>query len=478
MKEITRFLLLLISISATCQTALLPLEGNGISTIEIAALTDRLRSELVTFSNQPVLERNEMEAILEEQRFQMSGCVTSECIVDVGEILGAEFMIAGSISHIGNLYTISLRMIEVESSNIVNSASYDHLGTIESLIMTGLRNVTRLLIASEDGNTTNLDEQVEYYVSGSVKAQGTIINDKKNGKWLFYHESGTLKSIGNFRNDEKHGKWIYYDVTGHKRDEGFFSNGVKNGQWTYYAVDHKKRGEGTYSNDVKNGQWTYYNTGGHKKEEGVYVQGVKSGQRTYYDIAGHKKEEGSYIQGMKNGQWTGYWPSGIVAYTGLYLEDQYVGEWKITPNSNTYSPDSSNCIASFMDGNIFSYLVKYSNGSSRILYNFAHGDISAIWWSDWDGNFRNSLSYRNSSNKPYIMYNSLGNKLGEGEIDNIHLGEYMNLRYDLVGAWKYFDTTGTVILDTVYQSIEPDKNTISTGIVKFVQSLILRIKGN
>ena len=44
-----------------------------------------------------------MGAILEEQGLQQSGCVSSECAVEVGNALGAKFIVTGSISKVGNI---------------------------------------------------------------------------------------------------------------------------------------------------------------------------------------------------------------------------------------------------------------------------------------------------------------------------------------------------------------------------------------
>ncbi len=53
--------------------AILDLEGRGISALEAATLTDRLRSEMVTVGAFVVVERGQMEMLLEEQGFPTDG---------------------------------------------------------------------------------------------------------------------------------------------------------------------------------------------------------------------------------------------------------------------------------------------------------------------------------------------------------------------------------------------------------------------
>ena len=57
--------------------AVVEFEGKGISQTEASALTDRFSSELFTLGTFRLIERDQMEDILEEQGFQQTGCVTA-----------------------------------------------------------------------------------------------------------------------------------------------------------------------------------------------------------------------------------------------------------------------------------------------------------------------------------------------------------------------------------------------------------------
>lgn len=61
------------------QIAVLNLEAVGVSESESITLSDRLRSELVNSGAFTVIERNEMETILEKQGFQQTGCTSEGC---------------------------------------------------------------------------------------------------------------------------------------------------------------------------------------------------------------------------------------------------------------------------------------------------------------------------------------------------------------------------------------------------------------
>lgn len=97
----------------------------GVSQGEAEILTDRLRNELVNTGTFSVMERQEMQEILKEQGFQLSGCTSTECMVQAGRILGVREIMGGSVGKFGDIYTVSLRIIDVETGQIITSQTDD-----------------------------------------------------------------------------------------------------------------------------------------------------------------------------------------------------------------------------------------------------------------------------------------------------------------------------------------------------------------
>ena len=58
-------------------------------------LTEGVRREIVMSGKYNVIDRCNMEKILGEQKLQMSGCITGECIVEAGQLLGVGKLISG-----------------------------------------------------------------------------------------------------------------------------------------------------------------------------------------------------------------------------------------------------------------------------------------------------------------------------------------------------------------------------------------------
>ncbi len=118
----------------TRSVALLDLEGRGVSQVEAASLTDRLRTALVRTGGVTVVERGQMEQVLSEQDFQLTGCTSDECAVEVGQLLGVTTMVAGSIGKVGATFSIDIRTIEVRSGQITHSLWRDYRGEIDGLL--------------------------------------------------------------------------------------------------------------------------------------------------------------------------------------------------------------------------------------------------------------------------------------------------------------------------------------------------------
>ncbi len=126
------------------------LEGRGIDVNEAATLTDVLRVKLMKTKKYEVMERGQMETILQEQAFQQSGaCTDQECIVEMGQILGIEQIIAGSIGKVGSAYSINVRIISVKTGKILNSVSHSYTGPIENLLTTEIAVVANKLCGIE-----------------------------------------------------------------------------------------------------------------------------------------------------------------------------------------------------------------------------------------------------------------------------------------------------------------------------------------
>ena len=100
--------------------AVFNLKNFGILESESAIISERLRDILVSLNKYRVLERENMDEILNEQGFQLSGCTTNECAVEAGKLLNVNKI----ISVVCRCWRVSYLSIRTTRSNLKLSVMY------------------------------------------------------------------------------------------------------------------------------------------------------------------------------------------------------------------------------------------------------------------------------------------------------------------------------------------------------------------
>lgn len=84
--------------------------GKAVSTMLTTELSDR--------GEMRVVERQRLQDLLTEQRLALSGRVDESTAIEVGKMLGAQFVIHGSVTSIGPQTRIDMRAVNVETGEI------------------------------------------------------------------------------------------------------------------------------------------------------------------------------------------------------------------------------------------------------------------------------------------------------------------------------------------------------------------------
>jgi TolB-like protein len=92
-------------------------------------LSDYIIEELIGYivneRKLTVVDRQNIENIRREMDFQLSGDVSDETAQSIGKMLGAQTIISGSITAIGNAYRLRVRAIAVETAQILGMQNVD-----------------------------------------------------------------------------------------------------------------------------------------------------------------------------------------------------------------------------------------------------------------------------------------------------------------------------------------------------------------
>ena len=108
------------------RVGVLDFNANNISKSEAQIVGEIFTSELVTSGRFDVVDRKNIESLMAEMEFQMSGCTDSACAVEIGQILSLDYMMYGSINKLGESFIINIYMINVETTQIETKTPFSH----------------------------------------------------------------------------------------------------------------------------------------------------------------------------------------------------------------------------------------------------------------------------------------------------------------------------------------------------------------
>jgi TolB-like protein len=145
--------------------ALLPFSSAGVKEYEAISLSNRLYSELVKTKRFQVVEIEKVEALLKEIAFQQSGIFREEYVAQVGQMLGAQMMVTGSVGKVGNTYTVDVRIINVRNRRVIYAKTSNSTGKIEELLQ--------------------LMNEIAWEIAHPKSKQQQLTENKGGKKWLW-----------------------------------------------------------------------------------------------------------------------------------------------------------------------------------------------------------------------------------------------------------------------------------------------------
>jgi curli biogenesis system outer membrane secretion channel CsgG len=87
-------------------------------------VSERLTTELVNMKKFRVTERREIEKVFDELKLQSSGAIGTDSVKSIGKLLGADWIILGTLTELSNKrIEINARLVGVESGEIINAVN-------------------------------------------------------------------------------------------------------------------------------------------------------------------------------------------------------------------------------------------------------------------------------------------------------------------------------------------------------------------
>jgi antitoxin component YwqK of YwqJK toxin-antitoxin module len=205
-------------------------------------------------------------------------------------------------------------------------------------------------VVTHDPNVAGLDHWVIHGYKGTLKMQGYMLNNKKEGVWREYNEgSGMVTKMEEYRNGEKNGasmtfgpggaviadeNYVNGKLSGHRttysnggrmKSTEYYIDGKLNGVRKTYYDNSKMQEEGNWKNGERDGKTTWYLQSGTPSLEYTYKEGRLEGPTVSYDDYGKKKQEGNYKNDLEDGEWKMYTDS-LLDKRVIYKAGQIVKE--------------------------------------------------------------------------------------------------------------------------------------------------------
>jgi len=87
------------------------------------AVSGMLVTSLINGAVFRIVERSEIERIMKEQAFQLSGAVNAETAKRIGELYAVDFLVFGTVAKLGNLIETDMRLVDTETGEAMLAES-------------------------------------------------------------------------------------------------------------------------------------------------------------------------------------------------------------------------------------------------------------------------------------------------------------------------------------------------------------------
>jgi len=156
--------------------AILPFDNNSITDPEkYAPLSNGLAAMLITDLNKndavlTVIERNKIKSILKEIALGQLGGVDQSTAIEAGKILGAQSIGFGSFTIMGDMIRMDVRIIKVESSELVMAESVSgetkNFMALETELATKIADALKTSLKAGSGKSKSSIDAALYFSNG------------------------------------------------------------------------------------------------------------------------------------------------------------------------------------------------------------------------------------------------------------------------------------------------------------------------
>lgn len=179
--------------------------------------------------------------------------------------------------------------------------------------------------------TDNRGNKTGYWIyhdpTGVKVYEGFFREGRPVGRFLRFHSNGRTRAEMNYLPGGNLVETRLFDPEGRMRAEGTYLNQKKEGLWSFYSGKNIPVYRIRYSKGMINGEALRYDASGALLEETHWAGNVLSGLQVIYYPDGKPQAKINYRQGVIDGPYELLFPDGTTEVQGAYSSDLKTGQW-------------------------------------------------------------------------------------------------------------------------------------------------------
>ena len=146
MRIVALLIIFLASLQAQMAVSILDFEGEDVEEKVLKACFNQLEESLSQSNRFTIIEKAKRDELLEEQKIQNTGICDADCAVEIGQLIGAEYLMLGNIIGLtSKLFQVNIKIINVEKGDIEEKVTSQIEGDLGALLA-GMEDASREIV--------------------------------------------------------------------------------------------------------------------------------------------------------------------------------------------------------------------------------------------------------------------------------------------------------------------------------------------
>jgi len=143
MRIVALLIIFLASLQAQMAVSILDFEGEDVEEKVLKACFNQLEESLSQSNRFTIIEKGKRDELLEEQKIQNTGICDADCAVEIGQLIGAEYLMLGNIIGLtSELFQVNIKIINVEKGDVEEKVTSQIKGDLGALLV-GMEDASR-----------------------------------------------------------------------------------------------------------------------------------------------------------------------------------------------------------------------------------------------------------------------------------------------------------------------------------------------